>query len=124
MGNIKKLLTTGTLTSYRPRTDGSFNITVNIAIPSKEQKGIIDDMFQQEVVVYMREGSEVTVDEIEIIDNIDIELGNSKTPSQRLRNTLYVLWSDKPEGFAEFKEFYKFKMEQIINHLKSKIDAN
>lgn len=123
MGNIKKLLTTGTLTSYRPRTDGSFNITVNIAIPSKEQKGIIDDMFQQEVVVYMREGSEVTVDEIEIIDNIDIELGNSKTPSQRLRNTLYVLWSDKPEGFTEFKEFYKFKMEKIINHLKSKIDA-
>lgn len=123
MGNIKKLLTTGTLTSYRPRTDGSFNITVNIAIPSKEQKGIIDDMFQQEVVVYMREGSEVTVDEIKIIDNIDIELGNSKTPSQRLRNTLYVLWSDKPEGFTEFKEFYKFKMEKIINHLKSKIDA-
>ena len=123
MGNIKKLLTTGTLTSYRPRTDGSFNITVNIAIPSKEQKGIIDDMFQQEVVVYMREGSEVTVDEIEIIDNIDIELGNSKTPSQRLRNTLYVLWSNKPEGFTEFKEFYKFKMEKIINHLKSKIDA-
>ena len=123
MGNSKKLLTTGTLTSYRPRTDGSFNITVNIAIPSKEQKGIIDDMFQQEVVVYMREGSEVTVDEIEIIDNIDIELGNSKTPSQRLRNTLYVLWSDKPEGFTEFKEFYKFKMEKIINHLKSKIDA-
>lgn len=123
MGNIKKLLTTGTLASYRPRTDGSFNITVNIVIPSKEQKGIIDDMFQQEVVVYMREGSEITVDEIEIIDNIDIELGNSKTPSQRLRNTLYVLWSDKPEGFTQFKEFYKFKMEQIINHLKSKIDA-
>lgn len=123
MGNIKKLLTTGTLASYRPRTDGSFNITINIVIPNKEQKGIIDDMFQQEVVVYMREGSEITVDEIEIIDNIDIELGNSKTPSQRLRNTLYVLWSDKPEGFTQFKEFYKFKMEQIINHLKSKIDA-
>ena len=123
MGNIKKLLTTGTLASYRPRTDGSFNITINIVIPNREQKGIIDDMFQQEVVVYMREGSEITVDEIEIIDNIDIELGNSKTPSQRLRNTLYVLWSDKPEGFTQFKEFYKFKMEQIINHLKSKIDA-
>lgn len=121
---MNKLLTTGTLTSYRPRTDGSFNITVNIVIPSKEQKGIIDDLFQDEVVVYLREGSEVTKEEIDIIDDIDIELGNGKTPSQRLRNTLYVLFEQKPEGFADFKGFYKFKMEQIINHLKSKLDAN
>lgn len=118
---MKRVITTGTLTSYRPRTDGSFNITVNIQIPSKEQKGDIDDLFQQEVVVYIREGSEVTQEELEIIDDMDIELGNTKTPSQRLRNTLYVLWQQSPEGFSDFKDFYKFKMEQIITHVKNKL---
>lgn len=118
---MKKILTTGTLTSYRPRTDGSFNITVNIQIPSKEQKGVIDDLFQQEVIVYLREGSEASKEEIDIIDDMDLELGNNKTPSTRQRNTLYVLWQQQPEGFTDFKDFYKFKMEQIITHLKSKL---
>ena len=91
-------------------------------IPSKEQRDTIADLFQQEVVVYLREGSEVTKEEIEVIDEVDIELGNTKTKSQRLRNSLYVAWEQKPEGFKAFKEYYEWRMEKIISYVKSVLE--
>lgn len=43
-----------------------------------------------------------------------------KKPSTRLRNVLFVWWSqEKPD--LDFEEFYLAKMEQIINHIKSKL---
>lgn len=119
---MKKLLTTGTLTSYRPRVDGSFNLTVNVMIPSKEQRDVIADLFQQEVVIYLREGSEVAKEEIEVVDEIDIELGNTKSKSQRLRASMYIAWSQKPEGFKTFREYYEWRMEKIITYVKSALD--
>ncbi len=43
-----------------------------------------------------------------------------KTPSQRLRRVLYVVWKQKKEG--EFNSFYVKKMEEIIEHFKGKLD--
>ena len=49
------------------------------------------------------------------------EFSNDKTPSQRLRACIFVLFEQtKPEG--TFDEFYKRKMEQIINYVKAKLD--
>lgn len=43
-----------------------------------------------------------------------------KKPSQRLRAVLYVLWKQQQQG--EFNQFYLKKMEEIIEHFKSKIE--
>lgn len=43
-----------------------------------------------------------------------------KTPSQRLRAVLYILW--KQQGLGEYNHFYLKKMEEIIEHFKTKID--
>jgi hypothetical protein len=119
---MKSLVTTGILTSYRPRADSSFSLSININIPTKEQKITIDELFQQEVVVYLREGSNVTKEETDIIDNVDIDLGSTKTPSQRLRNTLYRNWEQKNNGFLIFREYYSHEMEKLIDHYKKKLD--
>jgi len=50
----------------------------------------------------------------------DAPVDGWKTPSQRLRGVLYVLWSEKKEG--EFNSFYVKKMEEIIEHFKGKLD--
>lgn len=49
------------------------------------------------------------------------EFKDQKTPSQRLRNTIYVYWeqSGKP---GTFDEFYKKKMEVVIEFVKSKLE--
>ena len=57
---------------------------------------------------------------------------NEKTPSQRLRAVVFKLWEktqpkqingDSGEmEYVEFDLFYKRKMNEIINHLKTKLD--
>ena len=121
---MKKLLTTGTLSSYRPKVDGSFTLSLNILIPNKEQVNTIIDLYQQEVVVYLKEGSQVTKEETDIIDNVDLDLGDTKTPSQRLRNVLYVNWQQKNLGYLDFKEYYKFQMNKLVEHIKGKLDEH
>ena len=61
-------------------------------------------------------------------DLIDIpettpEFKGKKTPSQRIRATLYVLWEQKyRKDYPEFEIFYKVKAEQIIQFLKNKLN--
>ena len=47
---------------------------------------------------------------------------NEKTPSQRLRAVLFVLWKQKNEGYEQFDDFYRFKMNQVVEHFKGKLE--
>ena len=43
-----------------------------------------------------------------------------KTPSQRLRSALYILWEQQKKDI-EFDEFYKQQMERFIRAVKERI---
>lgn len=45
-----------------------------------------------------------------------------KTPSQRLRAALYVLWQEQGEP-GKFQSFYEMSMEKIIARVRDKIDG-
>ena len=48
---------------------------------------------------------------------------NEKTPSQRLRAVLFRLWEQ--EGKKDFKtsdDYYKYRMDQLIDHYKEKLN--
>ena len=61
--------------------------------------------------------------EINILSELETGLeDNAKTQSQRIKAVLYKLWTQKPEGFGVFDEYYKFKTEKYLDHLKSKIE--
>jgi hypothetical protein len=51
----------------------------------------------------------------------DMLTNNAKSPSQRLRSVLYVLFTNNNEGFDKFDSFYTHKIEQMIDHFKSKL---
>lgn len=62
------------------------------------------------------------------IDEKDIPKSNAdsgaggKTPSQRLRAVLFILWSQRgSEG--DFEDYYRRKMESIIDQFKDRIDG-
>lgn len=59
--------------------------------------------------------------EVDQVDKLDAEMGG-KTQSQRIRNVLYKLFEQNPEGFKEFNAYYHSKTEMYIEHLKAKID--
>ena len=62
-----------------------------------------------------------TKEEVGQIELLKADDTNFKTPSQRLRNTLYVCWEQKNEGFKSFDNYYINKMEEMINHFKNKL---
>ena len=51
----------------------------------------------------------------------DVDFPSSKTPSQRLRSALFVLWSQQGKQ-GEFKDFYASRLEKIIDFVKDKLD--
>jgi hypothetical protein len=115
------------LSSYRPRADGSWSITLSTNILRADEKVVIDGMHQQLCCVLLKD-SEVLNDELEAFDSVEMDLIDAKiTPSQRFRNILYRLWEQteklkgEEESKSEFKEFYKVKMEQLCEHFKGKL---
>ncbi len=115
-----KLIVAAILNSYRPLKDGSFNVVINTNVLTKDQKTIVDDLYNKPVYVMLKEG-EITPDEIDILDSVQIDL-KEKTPSQRLQNVFYRNWEQDTKGFLDFREYYKTEMEKLITHFRNKLN--
>lgn len=61
--------------------------------------------------------SEQRIDEKDIPESKP-EFDNEKTPSQRLRNTLYRYWEQNVGAQQRFDDFYREWMEKKINEVK------
>ena len=73
--------------------------------------------------LYFKGENEMSQVELDELDKLNTDLyDRPKTQSQRIRNTLFILWNQKPEGFTEFKDYYKWKSDRIIQHLKDQIE--
>ena len=60
--------------------------------------------------------------EIETVENLKSDFEDTgKSPAQRLRNVLFILYKQDQEGYTMFDDYYKHKMEGFIEHLKGKI---
>lgn len=56
---------------------------------------------------------------VEIEFDADVD---DKSPSKRLRATLYVLWEQKhKDEYQDFEVFYRTRMERLINQIKEKL---
>ncbi len=45
----------------------------------------------------------------------------TKTPSKRMRDVLFIAWKQSNEGYATYEDYYRYKMNMFINHVKSKL---
>lgn len=48
---------------------------------------------------------------------------DKKTPSQRLRAVLFVLWK-QADGTGDFEDFYRRQMEELIEQTKNRLSDN
>jgi len=117
---IKGILFAGTVESIRSRKDKSVAVTIGTQELTPEKAGLLFNTSNHLVTCYLSVKENISDDEQEIIDSIEVE-SPSKTPSQRLRNVLYLLWKSAPEGYKDFNLFYIHNMEKILDHYKSKL---
>jgi hypothetical protein len=62
-------------------------------------------------------------DQVKMIEGLKvIEFEGEKSDSKRMRNTLYRLWEQDKRGYDDFNLYYKYRMDNLINMLKSEFD--
>ncbi len=119
---FKGILLAAEVEGVRTRKDRTLGITLGTAELSAEQAGQIFGIQHRETVVYICVKG-ISEDEMSKVDAIDGEF-KTKSQSQRIRNVLFKLWEQSPEDFKTFDQYYHFKTEKIIEHLKSKIEPS
>lgn len=108
------------VTSIRTRVDGSLTVCVETQELSSSNAGELFTLRGKPAMMYLSPKETISQKEIDQVNAIDAEI-DGKTPSQRLRNVIYVLFTQQPNGYEDFDTFYKNKMGAIIDHLKSKL---
>jgi hypothetical protein len=105
--------------SISSRKDKTIKIVLGTQELAPNKAGELFNLQNGICSIYLKKES-ITQEEIDLVDSVGPEF-KGKTQSQRLRNTLYVLFEQNNEGFNDFSAFYQHKTETIINHLKTKI---
>jgi hypothetical protein len=119
-----KLLLPAALMNFRPKVDGSYSLNFGTYILSEEQKIQIMRMHNHSGVLLFSDKETHSAADINMIDAIDVDMGNTKTPSQRLRSVIYLYYEQQNSKDAvTFKEFYINQMERMINYYKDKLEG-
>lgn len=103
--------------------------TLTVRLSTQEVGGDVAGLLfalQNAVVTVAIKEEKFGADEIEMLDNIKADPLDKKpkSKSQKLRDTLYVLWKSAPGNYADFEDFYASKMEAILSHYQKQIDEH
>lgn len=104
------------ITGLSSRKDGSLRLSMETPELSPDEKVAFMELQGINVDAYFKP-LDFEVGEIKEVKN-EME---TKTPSQRLRAVLFLLWRQEGEQ-GTYDEFYRVKMEKILDHIKSKLD--
>lgn len=114
---MKAIRTEAQLTSFRSRSDRSVGFSgVTPEMTSPEKVALFDlQNVVVEMLIYPKDAKDSDV--VEVRKEME-----GKSPQQRLRAVLFVLWKQMGETEA-FELFYSAQMERIIEWVKRKIDS-
>lgn len=104
------------LTGFSSKSDGSASIRFATQELTSEDFGNLKQALNNYGHLLFKENEF----KVEDIPKEDVEDKN-KTPSKRLRATLFCLWNQRGSPDT-FDSFYQMQMEKIISHIKSKLD--
>ena len=112
---MKTLKVNTIITGIRSKVDRSLGLTLSTPKLSTEERAEFMNL-QGISCMATFQPLEEKVESLEIKGEV-----STKTQSQRIRAVLFLLWRQAGEK-EDFEDFYRNKTEQIIEHLKSKLD--
>jgi hypothetical protein len=117
---MTKILLPVILENYRPRKDGSVGLSFSTQELTIDKVVEVHSLLNSYGILHFKAGEKMTAEDIALVDNVDMDLNNGKSQSQRLRGVLFILW-EQSGSVGDFKEFYRVHTEKIITHYKSKL---
>jgi hypothetical protein len=120
---MSNLITQVTLDAVTRKKDKSITLRFITQLEqTSEQLMEMDKLLNDSGVLHFKSSGNLTKEEIDALNDVEIEV-EGKTKSQRLRNVLYVYHQMYDvDNIQTFNDFYANKMEEIIEHYKSKLD--
>ena len=107
------------LAKIETRVDGSIKLSIETQELNGEDMTALFGYRQLVGYVTFTPNPESNIEVPEI--NADTDMG--KSPSERLRAVLYVMWEQSgKKKYDTFTQFYTVKMEQVINQIKDKLE--
>lgn len=105
------------LDGMSPLKDGGMSLRFHTNEASNDDKVTIMEYYQKFgwLVFSEQENPDVPMEDIR-------RDTGGKSPSQRLRNVLYVLYKQSGKADITFEEYYAQKMEFVINRFKENLD--
>jgi hypothetical protein len=116
---MKGILIACYVDSIRTRKDKTVSVQMSTQELSPSKAGELFTLLNSLATVYISP-SEVTSREMAQVDAVEPEMPG-KSPSQRMRNVLFLLWEQDPEGYKVFDMYYQEKMNKYINELKANL---
>lgn len=104
------------LTSASTRADRSLGLRFSTPELSSTEKAAIMDLQGMELSMFLKPADGLITGLTEVKSELE-----EKTPSQRLRAVLFLLWKQAGDAI-EFEQYYRQKMNGIIEHLKTKLN--
>jgi hypothetical protein len=109
------------LDSFRSMSDRGLKVTFTTGELSPQQMADVQWSFQKAGFLAFSPDPFATA-ELEEIDKLKVEFTDTGKPaSQRMRAVLYKLYELDKEGYKAFSDYYTAKMEQLIEHFKSRL---
>lgn len=109
--------------SYRSLKDKTLKVTFETnELNPQDMLNIIENTGEFGYLAFKREPFKR--EEKEMIEGLETGYEDKgKTPSQRLRGILFVLYQKNNDGFDTFTRYYEHQMEKLCSHFKNKIDG-
>jgi hypothetical protein len=113
-----KIQFSGIIDSVKANKDRTLSVKIGTQeLPDEDTARIFSYMAKQIWIGF----AETPITRLDIPDEV-MEFKGDKTPSERLRDVLWVYWDTKTPKTQTFEEFRKIYMEKIINNIKEKLD--
>ena len=121
-----KLLKQCSLDGVTRRKDKSLKISFITSLEQSSSELMeVDKLLDSSGVLYFKQSSGLSTDEITQIDKVVLDKPNGKTQSERLRNVLYIYCKQKigkEPTKEQFAEFYQKYTEKYITYIKDQLN--
>lgn len=104
------------ITSASTRADGSLGLRLATPELKPEEKTAFFELLNQNLKMLLQPNDSEPAELKDIKGEFD-----TKTPSMRLRATLFVWWKQQGEP-GDFDDWYKRNMEKLIDYVKTKLN--
>jgi hypothetical protein len=114
--SIKALTCHVQIVGVRAKVDGSLGVSLATPELTATEKAVFMDWMNRDLVMMLQADTAGIGDVKEVKGEFD-----RKTPSQRLRDVLFVWWK-QVESARSFDDFYLEHMNKMIDHVKTKLE--